>query len=157
MVRLMVWIMLLAVAGAASAKDAISERKLNPQDFAEAKRYVINEMRTSKNYLEMSKSNRERVVEALDRMEARLDGVASVDELSENERVALFNDQELVNTLLSKGAEDSRLVCTRSRRTGSNRAQTVCHTVAERERMTRDGREAMRQKQKLQSQAISGG
>jgi hypothetical protein len=48
--------------------------------------------------------------------------------------VRVFNDQEVVNTLLTQARADSRLVCDRSRPTGSHRRQTKCQTVAERRR-----------------------
>jgi len=52
--------------------------------------------------------------------------------------------KELVNTLLAKARADSRLVCRREKLTGSNRAQTVCMTVAERDAARERSMEAMR-------------
>ena len=49
----------------------------------------------------------------------------------------LFNQQEIVNTLLTRAAADSRQVCERIEKTGSHRKTTVCRTVAERERRRR--------------------
>jgi hypothetical protein len=65
--------------------------------------------------------------------------------MSPAQRVELFNTQETVNRLLTRAAEDSRLVCKRERRTGSNYVTSACQTVADRRRQREAGAEALRQ------------
>ena len=72
--------------------------------------------------------------EALDRMGGVMDGVASVDDLDADRRISLFNDQEVVNTILTQAASDSRLICDRRAATGSHMRVSNCQTVAERRR-----------------------
>ena len=72
---------------------------------------------------------------SLDRIAGLLDGRPTVASLSEAEKVKVFNEQEVVNTILTRARADSRVVCTRERRVGSHRTTSVCYTVAERRRM----------------------
>ena len=101
----------------------------------EAQRTAILEaLGDGKTYSEISPDDRRRVTASLDRMSGLLQGVQNVDQLSETNRVAVFNEQETVNTVLTQAREDSRLVCSREKKVGSNRATNSCMTVAERRR-----------------------
>lgn len=68
-------------------------------------------------------------------------GDGGIQSMSQERRVAVFNDQELVNGLLTRAREDSRLVCRREKTVGSNLPVSVCHTVAERRRQSDDSRD----------------
>jgi hypothetical protein len=57
-------------------------------------------------------------------------------ELSPDQRVALFNAHETIESVINK-QDKSRVVCTRERKTGSRVATTECLTVAEREERAR--------------------
>lgn len=63
----------------------------------------------------------------------------TVDELSEAQRIELFNALELIEALVNK-ADDERMVCEYRATIGSNRKQRDCKTVAQR----REQREAIR-------------
>lgn len=63
----------------------------------------------------------------------------AVEELSEAQRIELFNGLELIEALINK-AEDERMVCEYRAVIGSNRKQRDCKTVAQR----REQREATR-------------
>ena len=65
-------------------------------------------------------------------------------ELPERTRLEVFNEQELVNTLLTEAREDSRQVCTREKKVGSHRTTTMCKTVAERRRDMEQSQGALR-------------
>lgn len=124
---------LLALAGVAHAASTPSVQ-IAPDKFADSRQSIEKALRDTERFSELTRSQREDLKAALDRMERLLSGVSSVDQLSEKDKVTLFNDQELINNTLSNAAEDSRLVCKREKKVGSNRAITQCMTVAERRR-----------------------
>ncbi|KAA2285469.1 hypothetical protein F0415_05000 [Arenimonas fontis] len=107
-------------------------------EFSAQRAKIEKDLADGKTYVEIAPEDRARVRQSLERMAATLEGVASVDELSQPQKVALFNEQEVVNTILTQAAEDSRLICERRRETGSHRATTTCETVAERRRRRED-------------------
>ncbi|CTP87191.1 hypothetical protein KM547_14550 [Xanthomonas translucens pv. phlei] len=71
-----------------------------------------------------SAENRSKVEAVLSRMATALNSHPDVDTLREEDKVVLFNDQETVNTLLSKASSDSRLICRREAVIGSLRTTT---------------------------------
>ena len=52
-------------------------------------------------------------------------------DLSEDEWVTAFNAQEEIHQIITDAAADERVVCRREKPTGSNRKQSICHTVAQ--------------------------
>ena len=94
---------------------------------------VLQALDDGKTYAEISPDNRRRVVASLNRISSLLGGRAPAD-LPEAARVEVFNEQEMVNTLLTGARADSRVVCVREKKTGSNRPTNNCKTVAERRR-----------------------
>ena len=66
------------------------------------------------------------------------------EQMSEDDRLALFNDQERVNAMLVKAYADSRIVCDKRGRTGSHFRDTKCQTVAERRRRTEEDQQNLR-------------
>ena len=52
-------------------------------------------------------------------------------DLSEDEWVKAFNAQEQIHQIITAASADQRVVCRREKPTGSNRKQSICHTVAE--------------------------
>ena len=59
-----------------------------------------------------------------------VDGKTSSDELSEEERLLVFNDLEWIEAAINN-ADSDRMVCTREKTLGSNRMQRVCKTMAQ--------------------------
>lgn len=59
-----------------------------------------------------------------------VDGKTSADELSEEERLQVFNNLEWIEAAINN-AESERMVCTREKPLGSNRVQRVCKTMAQ--------------------------
>lgn len=111
---------------------------------------VENALR-SEEYSEMTLENRSRVQAALNRIRVKLGSNERVDQLPPLQRTDVFNDQELINTLMSTAKEDSRMVCRSERPTGSNRPQRVCATVAQRRIATESAKNMMRELQPAQS------
>lgn len=118
--------------------------KFHPSQFAQHRANIVEELQRGDLYREISEENREAVIDALDRMAEVLDGVSSVDALPDDEKIALFNDQELVNTLLTEARNDSRLICTREHTVGTRFKRVDCATVLQRRERTRDSQNALR-------------
>jgi hypothetical protein len=85
---------------------------------------------------------------ALDRIDSALHSHGNVAALPEETKLRVFNDQELVNTILTKGRDDSRLLCTRETPVGSHRPVNSCKTVAERRRDRERSQDTMRDLQR---------
>jgi len=112
-------------------------------DFQVQQAKVRSDLLAGEIYSEITASDRERVIAALDRMSGVI-GDGSIDRLSPERKVQVFNDQELVNGVLTKARADSRLICKREKPVGSQMATRQCFTVAQRERMKNDSDRFMR-------------
>lgn len=136
MTRKLLLLLLLAAPGVVLAKQ--SEPPLQAgASFQVQQQKVRADLQGGEVYSEISVEDRARVVEALDRMAQEI-GEGSAEALPPEKRARVFNDQELVNTVLTKARADSRLVCRREKTIGSNMPTTQCATVAQRERMRLD-------------------
>ncbi|HET6603085.1 MAG TPA: hypothetical protein VFG21_02570 [Xanthomonadaceae bacterium] len=138
---------MLLLPAAVGAAEELSVETLDPSQFPALKAEIEHELARGNTLKEISARDRTRVATLLDRMADTLAGVEAVEQIPAPRRAELFNQQEEVNALLTQARKDSRLVCKRERRGGSNIPQTFCHTAAERERMRQHGREALRNKQ----------
>lgn len=144
------------MATAAQASD--SRPNLIASDYTgfQAQSQVIRrDLNEGKLYSELDQKQREAVTAALDRIDAALETKGNVAELSGDAKLRVFNDQELVNAILTKGREDSRLLCTRETPVGSHRPVNSCKTVAERRRDRDRSQDTMRALQR--APAISTG
>ncbi|HBK46872.1 MAG TPA: hypothetical protein DDZ67_10660 [Xanthomonadaceae bacterium] len=146
MLRITSVLMLAGLAGSAFAKT----NGPVPLDLHKPADQVAVQMKTiqqdlgdGETYSEISPDQRSQVREALGRIQGKLERNGSVSTIPERDQAEIFNDQELVNTILTKAKEDSRLVCRRERATGSNRLTSNCMTVAERRRLKEQGQKAM--------------
>ncbi len=136
---------LFLVATAAQASD--SRPNLAASDYAgfQAQSQVIRrDLNEGKLYSELDQKQREEVTAALDRIDAALQSHGNAAALPEETKLRVFNDQELVNAILTKGREDSRLLCTRETPVGSHRPVNSCKTVAERRRERDRSQDTMR-------------
>ena len=129
-----------AFAGAAEGNQLrVTEGRFDAQVRA-----IEKGLSDGKSYAELSRADREEVRRLLGRMAERLEGVDSVDQMPEADRLAVFNDQERVNALLVKGYADSRLVCEKRGRTGTHMREARCQTVAERRRRAQADQDTLR-------------
>lgn len=151
MKRVLIAAVLFAAAGVAQAIPETSNShapiSVAQGKFAEQRARIESEFGKGGAYSEIRPEDRAKVVASLQKIAKSLEGVESVQQLSEEQRVAVFNEQETVNNILTEAHADSRMVCVREVATGSNRRVTNCATVAERRRrretaqdMLRDGR-----------------
>lgn len=126
----------------AAAKTYVDVRKSTPGEFAERADAIRKAIRTDQFVLERKEVA---IVDArLDEMSKLLDGVDSVGELQDAQRVKLFNAQEEVNAILTERAGD-RKICEHRPRLGSHRKEVHCETVAERRTRQSHTREKTRQ------------
>lgn len=135
-------VLVLLVPGLAHASKGRQELNVSSGSFAEQRQKVDAALADGETYVEISAADRAEVVSALDRMEDLLGG-RPVSALSEAEKVALMNDQSLVNTRLTQAAEDSRLVCRREAAVGSRLQRSQCLTVAQRRRQREQSQDAL--------------
>ncbi|MBO9715446.1 MAG: hypothetical protein J7507_01195 [Pseudoxanthomonas sp.] len=104
---------------------------------------IVSALGDGKTYSEISPNDRQRVTASLNRISSLLGDAGSVEQLPETTRIEVFNEQELVNTVLTQAREDSRLVCTREKKVGSHRATNNCMTVAQRQRAREQSQDAL--------------
>ena len=107
------------------------------------------ELNDGETYSELKQTDRSRVREALVRMRTAVEQHPDRDSMPEQVRTDVFNDQQIVNTVLTQAREDSRLICQREKATGSNRSTTQCTTVAERARRKDKAQRDMGQAQRI--------
>lgn len=123
----------LALSTAASAKD--NAPVLQPgKPLLQQIEQIEKQLNDGETYSELGGADRTRVRETLARLRGAGEQYAEGASMPESVRTQVFNDQEVVNTLLTQAREDSRLICRREKAIGSNRTTTQCSTVAERAR-----------------------
>jgi hypothetical protein len=111
-------------------------------DFAAQKAKIEAGMMEGGEYGEITPEERYEVRRRLDVIElAMRTSDSPVDGLSPERQVEIFNHQAAVNQVLTKAREDSRVVCTRVRKTGSKFATNRCVTVAQARREREDSRD----------------
>jgi len=125
--------LLLALGTAQAApKDEVFARN---KPLAEQVDLIEKDLNTNNEiYSELTGEDRSKVRQALGRIRGVLDQYPEQAGITESAKLELYNDQQVVNTVLTKAREDSRQICTREKSTGSHRATTQCRTVAQRER-----------------------
>ena len=129
---------------AASGADTAATGQLNVSvPFEKQKEKILADLAEGKVYAEISQTDRIEVRNALNRIGDSLQRAGGVDQLSSDDKVKVINDQELVNTILTRAGEDSRLVCTREKKVGSHRVTTQCQTVAQRRRMREESQQEL--------------
>lgn len=132
MVRTSLFVALLAYCAAAAADAGyVTRGKIEPARFAELATALESEMRSGGRFEYVTLAERARIDAALQRMGDALHGKQALGELSERERVAVFNAQEEINGILAR-RDGERLVCAHREVVGSHRKLTVCETYAER-------------------------
>jgi hypothetical protein len=106
--------------------------------FAQAAAGIRSEMTQGGRYEFITTDEKTKANADLDAMTAMFQKSGSVAAMSQPERVQLFNTQEHLNGILTH-SDRNRLVCEHKAPIGTNIAVTSCKTVAEIEKMRRDG------------------
>ncbi len=140
----------LGLASTAHAKIDAKPAKDSPLVQLDVKESVDEQLTRvegalhSEHYSEISLEDKSKVQAALSRIRNRLGDHEQVEQVNPQARNDIYNDQELINNILSQAHADSRMVCRRERTTGSNRPQQVCMTVAQRREATENAKDALR-------------
>lgn len=130
---------------ALSLSTAVSAASTGPLEEFDAIRTQQTQMRSdivagTGRYAGLSQRTRDQLVRRQDEVLRAIDGKQSPDELSESERLALFNDLEWIEATVNN-ADDDRMVCERVTTIGSTMKRRVCKTAAQ----VREDREQARQ------------
>lgn len=134
----------LALVGTASASKT-KEVFLPGQPLQQQISRIEGELKDGETYSELKQDERARVTDALARMRTAVEQYPSRDAMPEPVQTQVFNDQQVVNTVLTRAREDSRLICQREKPIGSNQTTTQCMTVAERARQKERAQQDMGQ------------
>ena len=153
-VRTFAVVLLAALAGSAFA-DTIVPITTTRTEFEAHKTKLVKQL-DSDQYSEITASDKDTVLKALDRIEARMQKVTTSDQLSEKDRVDTMNDQEVINSITTHAAADSRLICDREMPTGSHRPITSCMTVAQKKTREKKDQEQMQNSVKAQMGSRGG-
>lgn len=135
--------MVAMLLGLSAAAQAASGKPLVQMDLqapvAEQVRQVEKALDNGE-YAEISADDRAQVRQSLERITLRMGDRQTAQELPPAVQNEVFNDQERINTILTRAHVDSRLVCQHTRTTGSNMPKSRCLTVAERRRIEEKGK-----------------
>ncbi len=93
-------------------------------------------------YANLSASDRDRLITRQMRMLQLIEGKKMSAELSESEKLELFNSLEWIEATVNR-AEDERMVCERTAVVGSNLKKRVCMTVAAKRELEERSRERL--------------
>jgi hypothetical protein len=117
----------------AGAKENYHEKTINAdtkEAFATVAESVRGEMGEGGKYEFVQKKERVQIDEKLGDMTALFDKYGTVSAMTQDAKVQLFNDQEVVNAILTKRDRD-RVICTNVAPVGSHIPVTKCHTYAQ--------------------------
>lgn len=117
--------------------------QVTADSLPEQRAAVLAAFEPGEHFAELDAQGRAAVIEGLDRMQAILGSATSIDQLDAEAKVELFNEQALVNEVLTQAQRDSRLTCKRNRTVNSRISNTECHTAAEWERRRERARKLM--------------
>ena len=140
MYRITMIALLLGLYGVASAKAEKTAMQMDRQAPVAQQIHQVETALGAPEYAELSIEDRGRVQQSLERIRQRMGDRQTVQELPPQVQADVFNEQEQINTLLARGHDDSRQICTYQRSTGSNMPKGRCLTVAERRRIEEKGK-----------------
>jgi hypothetical protein len=124
----------------AIAKENYHEKQVNAETkdkFADVVQSVQREMAHGGKYEFVPPKERAQIDTSFADMTKLFDEYGSVSAMTQDAKVRLFNDQEVVNSILTKRDRD-RVICTNQAPIGSHIPVTSCHTYAQ-EVEARDG------------------
>lgn len=156
MYRGMTLALLVLIAGSTMASERGTRVDVEEQ-FAAQRAQILEELGDGETYSEISNADRGKVNAALARISAALDHSGGVAQLGEQQKVDVFNDQELINNILTEAGENSRLICKRVKKTGSHMTSNQCMTVGARNRAAEHAQDELRRTPPRQLKDSLGG
>ena len=121
------------VSGPAFAKEHYREGSIKAdtkEAFETLAASVRGDMRPGGKYEYIKPSEAKTVEKSLEDMDKLFQQAGSVANMKEEQKIALFNSQETVNSILTLRDRD-RVICKKEAPIGSHIAVTTCHTYAQ--------------------------
>ena len=132
MFRAVLFAAVLLIVACVSAHAKTDEKKVvvaeTPEKFTLLVEAIRQEMAPGKRYEFLDSRNAAEVNAILDRIGQMLVSAGNVDAMNQEQKVQLMTEQERVNGILARNADD-RLVCTHVAPVGSHLPVTECQTV----------------------------
>lgn len=119
----------LCLGNSAMAAQPASDSTASFADLVAAQKVLRKDVEAGRQTF--SPDQRKELYQAQDELFALADANPTDADLSEDEWVKAFNAQEQIHQIITAASADQRVVCRREKPTGSNRKQSICHTVAE--------------------------
>lgn len=126
----------LALIGLLACGNALADSQAQPivikdiAKFLDYQRDLRGDMQDGSKFKHVDGSSKRRVFAAQDTLFSLLQGKRSIDELQDDQRIAVYNAQAEIAAVLTD-AELDRPVCKRERPIGSNMMKTICITKRE--------------------------
>jgi hypothetical protein len=135
----------VALLLAAISSTAIATKALDLDAVRSQQSEIYDGVTTGSGRFEhMPIATRTRLLEKQATLMALLEGKQSADELSEPQRLEVFNVLEWIEATINQ-TPDERMICRRERTIGSTRLTRVCRTAAEEERMKEEARRRLQE------------
>jgi hypothetical protein len=131
-IRISAFVALLATA-CVGAKENYQEKAFNAdskEKFVTVATGVKEQMKPGGRYEYVDQKERDTIEKKLDEMDKLFGSNETVATMSEQNKIALFNDQEVVNSILTK-RDGERVICKKEAPIGSHIPITTCHTYAQ--------------------------
>ncbi|MDB6164498.1 MAG: hypothetical protein JWL98_1930 [Xanthomonadaceae bacterium] len=138
-------VLLASLAGSSLAADSAAAPATTVPQILQMQHALRAKLETpSGEYSRYSENDIRKMERAQDQIFNILNGVTSLDQLSQVQKVDLSNNLDQVKaTLLAN--EDNRLICHVEPKMGSHLTEKRCETVAQRQQRARDSQEVMKQ------------
>lgn len=123
----------MALLAPCSAKENYHEKGVNAEtkeSFADLSQNVRREMDHGGKYEFVPPDERVKIDKSFGEMTALFDQYGTVSAMNQDAKVKLYNNQEIVNSILTKRDRD-RVICESKAPVGSHIRQTSCHTYAQ--------------------------
>jgi hypothetical protein len=130
----------LLAACVAQAKESKYREVVNADTQAKFEQIISmvqGEMKTGGRYEFVPADERKTVDAKLTQMQGLFTKSGSIEQMQQDEKIQLFNAQEVVNAILTKRDSD-RVICENKAPVGSHIRKTTCHTYGQEEQARRD-------------------
>jgi hypothetical protein len=135
--RALIWLftagLVLTAATSVPAKENYKEQNFNAdtkEKFDLVSTNVREAMKPGGRYEYVKPAERSTIEQKLSQMDALFKQSPNVAEMSQQTKIDLFNDQEVVNSILTQ-RDSERVICTKAAPIGSHIPITTCHTYGQ--------------------------
>lgn len=133
----------IPVDARASSDDVFELTAESAEQFREQAAGLRAEMSASGKYASLKPDEKARIARQLENLQQLYDGREAGKRFRRNDELKLINASEEINGLLT-GTMDDRIVCEQVRKVGSNRAEKLCLSVAERRTRSEEANKDLR-------------